>query len=463
MSDKKRKLVAIVFTDIAGFSELSASDENRAMELVNIQRELIQPIIDSYDGTLHKEIGDGFLLTFPTVTAAVEFGIDFQRAIKHHDELKVRIGIHEGEVTVQENDVFGDDVNVSARIEPYSPVGGIAISEKVKLEIGSLPEYQTEYIGEPELKGISQPIKIYCISSHGLPFPKKSAREGSVSEERKGFNFNILSITGILLTIVGFAFWAWYGLAGVTRGSDIDLNLGIKKSIAILHFENLTGNNDDDFFCSALTEQVRGSLSKLTRLDVASRLISKKLKSKSVDTNNKVYGDLDYYVEGTLSRAADNRNINISLINAKNHKVKWSQRYTFTENEIVQYKDTILNNIALNLNIDYEPVQLISQKGASKNSDEFKLLGRGLFDFEHNNFSAALSSFNSILDLHSNNVEAMFHKANTLVKLNRADEAINIYNNLLSLSKQHNHFGSEWVLQKREGVESTMYAEFNAF
>ena len=83
MSDKKRKLVAIVFTDIAGFSELSASDENRAMELVNIQRELIQPIIDSYDGTLHKEIGDGFLLTFPTVTAAVEFGIDFQNRWKY--------------------------------------------------------------------------------------------------------------------------------------------------------------------------------------------------------------------------------------------------------------------------------------------------------------------------------------------------------------------------------------------
>ena len=94
MSDKKRKLVAIVYTDIAGFSELSASDENRAIELVNVQRELIQPIIDSYAGTLHKEIGDGFLLTFPTVTSAVEFGIDFQRAIKHHDELKVRIGIH---------------------------------------------------------------------------------------------------------------------------------------------------------------------------------------------------------------------------------------------------------------------------------------------------------------------------------------------------------------------------------
>ena len=88
MSDIKRKLVAIVYTDIAGFSELSASDESRAIELVNIQRKLVQPIIDSYAGTLHKEIGDGFLLTFPTVTAAVEFGIDFQRAIKQYDELK---------------------------------------------------------------------------------------------------------------------------------------------------------------------------------------------------------------------------------------------------------------------------------------------------------------------------------------------------------------------------------------
>ena len=112
MSNQERKLAAIVCTDTAGFSELSASDENRAIDFINTQRNIIQPLINTYEGTLHKETGDGFLITFPTVTSAVEFGIDFQRAIKQIDGLNVRIGIHEGEITFQNNDVFGDDVNI---------------------------------------------------------------------------------------------------------------------------------------------------------------------------------------------------------------------------------------------------------------------------------------------------------------------------------------------------------------
>ena len=463
MSNQERKLAAIVYTDIVGFSELSASDESYAIELVNTQRGIIEPLIETYTGFLHKEIGDGFLITFPTATSAVEFGIDFQRAVKHIDGLNIRIGIHEGEVTVQNDDVFGDDINVGARIEPYSPAGGIAISEKVKLEISSLPEYETEFIIEPELKGIKQPIKIYCISSHGLIHPHTKIHSSSKQTLKSKFAFNIFSVTGFLLTVLGGGFWFWYGLGDLASAHDINVPTGIKKSIAILHFENHTGNKEGDYFCSALTEQVRASLSKLGRLNVSSRFITEKLKRENADVNEDLFNELDYYVEGTLSKVAENRNINLSLINAKNHKTKWSKQYTFAESEIVQYKDSILNNIAFNLDIDYEQAHLITNENAYKNSEEFKTLGRGLFEFENSNFIAALSSFNSILDIHYDNIEAMFYKANTLVKLNRADEAINIYNNLLSLSKQHNHFGSEWLLQKREGVESVMYAEFNAF
>jgi len=231
MSNQERKLAAIVYTDIAGFSELSAADEGRALELVNLQREIVEPIVKNYNGNLHKEIGDGFLLTFPTVTAAVEFGIDFQRAVKKVDGLNIRIGIHEGEITAQNNDVFGDDVNIGARIEPHSPIGGIAISEKVKLEIGSLPEYQTQFIGEPELKGIKQPVKIYCISSHGLVASFKITDDSVVVKDRGRFRFNVLSLTGIVLMIIGGVFWAWYSLVGVTSATDIDFRAGIKKSI----------------------------------------------------------------------------------------------------------------------------------------------------------------------------------------------------------------------------------------
>ena len=293
---------------------------------------------------------------------------------------------------------------------------------------------------------------VYDITPSGI---KKTSSTNQVGLKSKNILF---PVTGFL-TIVGGAFWVWYSLVGVTSATDIDFGAGIKKSIAILHFENLTGNKEGDYFCSALTEQIRGSLSKLGKLDIASRLISDKLKNKS--ENQTIYEDLDYYVEGTLSRALDNNNINISLINAQNHKVRWAQQYTFAENEIVQYKDSILNNIAFNLDIDYEQTHLITNENAYKNSEEFKTLGRGLFEFENSNFIAALSSFNSILDIHYDNIEAMFYKANTLVKLDRADEAIGIYNKLISKTREHSHFGWEWMIKNRTDVKSVIYAEFS--
>ena len=142
---------------------------------------------------------------------------------------------------------------------------------------------------------------------------ESETNDDSVQKSKK----MLLPITGFL-TIVGGAFWLWYGMGSVSHGSGINLQMGIKKSIAILGFENHSGSKDGDFFCSALTEQVRASLSKLSRLDVKSRLNSEKIKRGNIDSDDDLYIGIDYYVEGTLSRAADNKNINISLINAKN-------------------------------------------------------------------------------------------------------------------------------------------------
>ena len=128
----------------------------------------------------------------------------------------------------------------------------------------------------------------------------------------------LLPLTGFF-TLVGGVFWTWYSIVGFSTASAVDLQIGIRKSIAIINFENLTGNKEGDFFCSALTEQIRGSLTKLGKLDVASRLISGTLNRSNV--NNDVYNKFDFYVEGTLSKVADNSNINISLIDAKHHKV----------------------------------------------------------------------------------------------------------------------------------------------
>ena len=131
MSEPTRKLAAIVFTDIVGFTKLTANDQSKASSLLKQQRELLKPIVVSFNGKWVKEIGDGLLLIFDTVTDAVKCSIKIQEETKKVDDLDLRIGIHQGEILLEENDVIGDDVNVAARIEPFAASGGIAITNKV--------------------------------------------------------------------------------------------------------------------------------------------------------------------------------------------------------------------------------------------------------------------------------------------------------------------------------------------
>ena len=174
MADQKRKLAAIVFTDIVGFTKLTAKDQTLASELLTKQRDLLKPIVEEHGGKWIKEMGDGLLLIFDTVTEAVEGCIKIQETTKSIDDLNLRIGIHQGEILMLDNDVIGDDVNVAARIEPFSAPGGIAISGKVYDAIVREMHYQTKYIGKPKLKGVGQEVTVYCIISHGLPETKLS-------------------------------------------------------------------------------------------------------------------------------------------------------------------------------------------------------------------------------------------------------------------------------------------------
>jgi len=129
-SQIERKLAAIMFTDIAGYTALSAKDENKALALLDKQEQILTPIIEEFNGTLHNNVGDGLLFTFPTVTDAVKCGIKIQKETNAVDDLNLRIGILEGEITLKDGDALGDDVNVTSRIEPFSAIGGIAYQVK---------------------------------------------------------------------------------------------------------------------------------------------------------------------------------------------------------------------------------------------------------------------------------------------------------------------------------------------
>ena len=197
----ERKLAAIMFTDIAGYTALSAKDETKALKLLDTQKQILTPIIEEFNGTLHKEIGDGLLYTFQTVTDALKCGIKIQEETNSINLLNLRIGIHEGEITLKDGDALGDDVNVASRIEPFAPIGGISVSGKVQQNISSLPKYKVKYLGQPDLKGVNQEVKIYCIISHGLPVAKLISKKNSQNNYSTRSVIMISTLFGIMFFI----------------------------------------------------------------------------------------------------------------------------------------------------------------------------------------------------------------------------------------------------------------------
>ena len=207
----ERKLAAIMFTDIVGYTALSAKDENKALELLDTQKQILTPIIEEFNGTLHNKVGDGLLFTFSTVTDAVRCGIKIQQETKEVEDLNLRIGIHEGEITLKDGDALGDDVNVASRIDPFAAEGGIVISGKVQQNISSLPEFKTKFISEPLLKGVSQEVKVFCIISHGLPETDITKVTAKLEKDVKKLWFNQKSIIGAIAVLsiltIGIIIW----------------------------------------------------------------------------------------------------------------------------------------------------------------------------------------------------------------------------------------------------------------
>ena len=169
----QKKLKAIVFTDMADFTNISAQDEQKALDLIQTQNEIIKPIVEKHNGEWLKEIGDGLLFSFDSSLEAVRCSIQIQETLKEIEDLNIRIGIHQGDIFIKDGDVFGDDVNIASRVEGFAPVGGISLSDKVHKDISGVSDIKTSFIGHRKLKGVEQETKIRCITSNELPKHRK--------------------------------------------------------------------------------------------------------------------------------------------------------------------------------------------------------------------------------------------------------------------------------------------------
>src|ERR1044071_9660713 len=161
---QSRQLAAIMFTDIVGYTALMGNDEQKAFELLKKNREIHKPLIKQFHGTWIKELGDGVMVSFHTVTDAVFCAAAIHQAAIHIDGLQYRIGIHLGEVVFENNDVFGDGVNIASRLQALASPGSTWVSEAVYNNLVNKKDIISEFIKEEKLKNVSEPVKVYEIS-----------------------------------------------------------------------------------------------------------------------------------------------------------------------------------------------------------------------------------------------------------------------------------------------------------
>ena len=381
-----RKLAAIMFTDIADFTEISAKDEENAFALIEKQREILKPIVFEFGGEWLKEMGDGLLISFPSSKQAVNCAIKIQHTLKEINELNLRIGIHQGDILEKDGDVFGDDVNVASRIEPFAAIGGIAISHKVQSDISSSPEFKTEFISQPLLKGVRQEVKIYCIVSHNLP--KTDISKVTAKTESKGFKWNAFSISGVVLTVIGISLWINFSFVGI--GVTIEEEV---PSVGILLMENL-GNEEDLFWARGITEDliIKIAGAGLIRVTPMKDIKSVNMDDEFIDIANQLR--VKYLLTSSIYKHENGFDMRCQLIEAETGNSKYANKWSEPHENSPVIVGNLASNIIKSLNVG---TNQDLAKSSTDNAEAYELYLKAKYAWEKRQNVEAIESVRGLL------------------------------------------------------------------
>jgi len=315
----ERRLVAVLAADIVGYSRLMEVDEVGTLaRLKTVRLELIDPAIANCKGRLIKTTGDGMLVEFQSVTEALRCAVDFQQRMARRNRdmpasrtLLYRIGINLGDVIVEDSDIFGDGVNVAARLESIAEPGGICISAAVRDQVADRLDVGYEDLGEQQVKNIQRPIRVFkvLLNSEAPDSNKQAAIKASAPQTNAR-----------------------------------------KPSIAVLPFLNMSGDPEQEFFADGLTEDIITELSRFRQLLVISRNAVFVHKGKPIKAQQiaREFG-VDYVVEGSVRKAAGRVRVTVQLIDGETETHLWAERYDRALEDIFAIQDEVTSSIAATL------------------------------------------------------------------------------------------------------------------
>ena len=387
-----RRLAAILAADVVGYSRLMGMDESGTLaRLMAHRKEFIDPTIATHRGRIVKLMGDGALVEFASVVDALACAIDIQRGMqeRNRDEpeeqrIEFRIGINLGDVIVEGDDIYGDGVNVAARLEGLAEPGGICISEAVHTATGNKLPLDYDDIGEQQVKNIAKPVRVYRARLQiGAELPKSAAV--SIPTKRPKVRPLIVSAAVVLVVMGMLLTWLnpWAPEIEPAPHDQIALPQQQKPSIAVLPFNNMSGDPAQEYFVDGMTDDLIIDLSRVSGLFVISRNSTFAYKGTAPDVRQ-VSRDLGvkYVLEGSMRRAGDMVRINAQLIDASTGGHVWAERFDRKLTDVFALQDEVSRKIvsALAVQLTTDEEQQFSQ-AAQANPEAYDLLLRGLEQF----------------------------------------------------------------------------------
>ena len=327
MARDQRRLAAIVSADVVGYSLLMGRDDSATLAgLKSHRRELIDPKIAEYGGRIVKTTGDGLLLEFPSVVDAVRCAVDVQRGMAERNadvladqRIQLRIGINVGDIIIDDDDIFGDGVNVAARLQTLADPGGICVSKVVRDQVLDKLSFAFEDLGAQEVKNIVRPVEVYRVDlgAEALPMPSRGRRRWQRLTRRPG---RWIAAGIFTLGLAGIAVWTLPQLWKTAAPSPVSPHY----SVAILPFSAPAGSPADEQFAEALTNDLTMAIGR-GRMVVVSHSLAATYKGKAIDARA-VGRELNvrYLLQGEVRRAGERITVSGQLIDTGNARQLWS-------------------------------------------------------------------------------------------------------------------------------------------
>ncbi len=389
-----RQLAAVMFTDIVGYTSLMGEDEQKAYRLLSLNRQIQKPIIEDYGGILIKEMGDGNMVSFPTVSDALHAAMRIQKKCSETKEIQLRIGIHYGEIIFENNDIFGDAVNIASRIQTLGVPGSVLFSKKINDEISNKTDFKTLSLGNFEFKNVRNSIEVFVLSNEGFPIPKRSQLAGKL--RRKKALFPVYILGAVILAVLAF-----YGINKIFI-SPVDTVR--TKSIAVLPFVNMSGDPQQEYFSDGLSEELINKFTKLPELKVIGRTSSFAFKGKNEDL--RTIGEklkVDYLLEGSVRSSKNKMRITTQLIKADDGSHLWSDTYEMNLDDIFEVQDQISASVTEALRVTFMHDDNLKLSKIKPEAYNIFLQGRYLYEKNDNplNSDKAMNLFKEAIQMDS--------------------------------------------------------------